>query len=154
MVSALIDVHDPIETEIEIGLIEQTALSGGTCLVSGSRCIRCGSNDPPTDGEDGLSLPSQPLHALFHLHHAALTPAPIHSGFERVVFAYGVGVKTSDFSTIFITSFECHYGGDGMLPLDRWFGTFHDGNDVAQKRTDDRFLTRSAQIAAGVVDVL
>ena len=40
--------------------------------------------------------------------------------------------------------FECNYGGDGMLPLDRWFGTFHDGTDDAQRRMDERFLARAA----------
>jgi hypothetical protein len=35
-----------------------------------------------------------------------------------------------------------------MLPLDRWFGTFHDGTDDAQRRMDKRFLARAAQKAA------
>ena len=27
--------------------------------------------------------------------------------------------------------FECNYGGDGLVPLDKWFGSFHDGTDEA-----------------------
>ena len=23
--------------------------------------------------------------------------------------------------------FECNYGGDGTVPMDKWFGSFHDG---------------------------
>ena len=42
-------------------------------------------------------IPSHPIHVLFHLQHTALTPAPSHSGFERVVLIEGVGVKTGDF---------------------------------------------------------
>jgi sterol desaturase/sphingolipid hydroxylase (fatty acid hydroxylase superfamily) len=92
---------------------------------------------------------SHPIHALFHLHHAALTPAPSHSGFERVVFFDGVGVKTGDFfHYLHHKYFECNYGGDGVLPMDRWFGTFHDGTDEAQKKMRDRFLARAAQKAA------
>ena len=94
-------------------------------------------------------IPSHPIHALFHLQHAALTPAPSHSGFERVVLLEGVGVKTGDFfHFLHHKYFECNYGGDGMLPLDRWFGTFHDGTAEAGKRMDERFLARAAQKAA------
>lgn len=94
-------------------------------------------------------IPSHPIHALFHMQHAALTPAPSHSGFERVVLLEGVGVKTNDFfHFLHHKYFECNYGGDGMLPLDRWFGTFHDGTAEAGKRMDERFLARAAQKAA------
>ena len=98
-------------------------------------------------------IPSHPIHALFHLHHAALTPAPSHSGFERVVFADGVGVKTGDFfHYLHHKYFECNYGGDGVLPLDRWFGTFHDGTDEAERKMNEKFLTRTEQKAAAKTD--
>ena len=98
-------------------------------------------------------IPSHPIHALFHLHHAALTPAPSHSGFERVVFADGVGVKTGDFfHYLHHKYFECNYGGDGVLPLDRWFGTFHDGTDEAERKMNEKFLTRTEQKAAAETD--
>ena len=29
--------------------------------------------------------------------------------------------------------FECNYGGDGTVPLDKWFGTWHDGTAESQK---------------------
>jgi sterol desaturase/sphingolipid hydroxylase (fatty acid hydroxylase superfamily) len=95
-------------------------------------------------------IPSHPIHALFHLHHAALTPAPSHSGFERIVFSDGMGVKTGDFFHYLHHHeyFECSYGGDGVLLLDRWFGTFHDGTDEVQKKMKARFLARAAQKAA------
>lgn len=94
-------------------------------------------------------LPSHPIHALFHLQHAALTPAAGHSGFERIVLGDNVAVRTGDyFHYLHHKYFECNYGGDGVLPLDRWFGTFHDGTDAAQRRMDERFLARAAQKAA------
>jgi sterol desaturase/sphingolipid hydroxylase (fatty acid hydroxylase superfamily) len=94
-------------------------------------------------------IPSHPIHVLFHLQHAALTPAPSHSGFERVVLIEGVAVKTGDFfHYLHHKYFECNYGGDGMLPLDRWFGTFHDGTEEARKRMVQRFLARAEQKAA------
>jgi sterol desaturase/sphingolipid hydroxylase (fatty acid hydroxylase superfamily) len=66
-----------------------------------------------------------------------------------VVFYDGVGVKTGDFfHYLHHKYFEVNYGGDGVLPMDRWFGTFHDGTDTAQKRLKDRVLARAAQKAA------
>lgn len=94
-------------------------------------------------------VPSHPIHALFHLQHAAITPAQGHAGFERVVFVDGLGVKTGDyFHYLHHKYFECNYGGDGPVNLDRWFGTFHDGSEAAQKRMNERFLQRAAQKAA------
>ena len=33
---------------------------------------------------------------------------------------------------------------DGAIPLDRWFGTFHDGSDEAQVAMNQRFMARNA----------
>ena len=94
-------------------------------------------------------IPSHPIHALFHLQHAAITPAQSHSGFDRVVIIDGVEIKTGDFfHYLHHKYFECNYGGDGPVPLDKMFGTFHDGTKQAQDRMDERFLARATQKAA------
>ncbi len=94
-------------------------------------------------------VPSHPIHAIFHIQHAAITPAQGHAGFERVVLADGVAIKTGDyFHYLHHRYFECNYGGDGPVNLDRVFGTFHDGTDAAQARMNQRFLARAAQKAA------
>lgn len=94
-------------------------------------------------------IPSHPIHALFHIQHAALTPAQSHSGFERVVIVDGIEVKTGDFfHYLHHKYFECNYGGDGPVPLDKIFGTFHDGTEEAQASMDKRFLARAAHKAA------
>jgi sterol desaturase/sphingolipid hydroxylase (fatty acid hydroxylase superfamily) len=86
-------------------------------------------------------VPSHPIHALFHLQHAALTPAQGHVGFERVVLHKGVAVKTHDFfHYLHHKYFECNYGNDGPLPLDKWFGTFNDGTDASTEAMNERFL--------------
>ena len=38
--------------------------------------------------------------------------------------------------------FECNYA-DGVIPLDKWFGTFHDGSAEAQERMDKRFMEQA-----------
>ena len=35
--------------------------------------------------------------------------------------------------------------GDGSVPLDKWFGTFHDGTEEAQERMNERFMARHAR---------
>jgi sterol desaturase/sphingolipid hydroxylase (fatty acid hydroxylase superfamily) len=86
-------------------------------------------------------VPSHPIHALFHLQHAGLTPALGHSGFERIVVHEGVAIKTNDFfHYLHHKYFECNYGGDGPLPLDKWFGTFNDGTDASTEAMNERFI--------------
>ncbi len=61
----------------------------------------------------------------------------------------GVAVKTGDFfHYLHHKYFECNYGADGVFPMDKWFGTFHDGTKDSQARMDERFLARAAHKAA------
>ena len=76
-------------------------------------------------------LPSHPVHALFHLIHAGLSPVPGHVGFEKVVVGKDGAVDTDCYAHyLHHKYFECNYA-DGAIPLDRWFGTFHDGSEEA-----------------------
>ena len=91
-------------------------------------------------------LPSHPIHLLFHLQHAAITPAQGHAGFERIVMADGVAVKTGDyFHYLHHKYFECNYGADGPVPLDKWFGSFHDGTNASTEAMNARFMARAKQ---------
>jgi sterol desaturase/sphingolipid hydroxylase (fatty acid hydroxylase superfamily) len=93
-------------------------------------------------------IPSHPLHAIFHLQHLAFAPAQGHSGFDRVVIKGDVALKTHDYyHYLHHKYFECNYGGDGSVPLDQWFGTFHDGSDEAEEAMNKRFLSRTRRAA-------
>ena len=77
-------------------------------------------------------VPSHPVHALFHLVHAGLSPVPGHTGFEKVVVGKDA-VDTECYAHyLHHKYFECNYA-DGAIPLDKWFGTFHDGSDAAHE---------------------
>jgi sterol desaturase/sphingolipid hydroxylase (fatty acid hydroxylase superfamily) len=92
-------------------------------------------------------VPSHPVHALFHLVHAGLSPAPGHVGFDKLVVAQETVVDTHSYDHyLHHKYFECNYA-DGVIPLDKWFGTFHDGSPEAQKRMDERFMARSRKQA-------
>ena len=75
--------------------------------------------------------------------HAGLSPAPGHAGFERV--------KTDKENSFDIDSyahylhhkyFECNYA-DGILPLDRWFGTLHDGSEESFNKMRARLAKKN-----------
>ena len=80
-----------------------------------------------------LFFPFHPAFAVVTLVHAGLSPAPGHAGFERMI------LKNANFDIdayahyLHHKHFECNYA-DGILPLDRWFGTFHDGSLEAQEK--------------------
>ncbi len=76
-------------------------------------------------------IPAHPIHFLSLGVLAGLSPAIGHTGFERVVVA---GKKS------FFLPYYAHYlhhryfdvnFADGVIPLDKWFGSFHDGSAEA-----------------------
>jgi len=81
---------------------------------------------------------SHPIHAIFHLIHLGLAPAAGHSGFEKVVVGEDKSLDTHCFAHyLHHKHFECNYS-DGVIPLDKWFGTFHDGSDESFARMRQR----------------
>jgi len=92
-------------------------------------------------------VPSHPAHALFQLVHAGLAPAPGHTGFDKIVVGDSTAIDTHSYDHyLHHKYFECNYS-DGVIPLDKWFGTFHDGTPAAQERMDQRFLERARKQA-------
>lgn len=88
-------------------------------------------------------IASHPIHALFHLQHAAFTPAQGHCGFDRIVIKGDKEVRVPNyFHYLHHTHFECNYGGDGLTVFDKIFGTYHDGSDAAQEQIKQRLSER------------
>lgn len=85
-------------------------------------------------------IPSNPLLVIYHLQHLAFLPAPDHSGFAKLVVN---GKPQVDIATymhyLHHRYFEVNYGGDGSVPLDRLFGTWHNGSAEAHERMNQRF---------------
>lgn len=91
-------------------------------------------------------VPFHPLHALFMLYHTALVPARVHLGFEKIVLPDDILVDANEYSHyLHHKYFECNYA-DGMLPLDQWFGTFHDGSPESERRMMERFKKRKERL--------
>jgi sterol desaturase/sphingolipid hydroxylase (fatty acid hydroxylase superfamily) len=92
-------------------------------------------------------VPSNPVHAIFHLAHAGLAPAPGHAGFDKIVVGEESAIDTHSYDHyLHHKYFECNYA-DGVIPLDKWFGTFHDGSSEAQERMDKRFMEQARRRA-------
>ena len=83
-------------------------------------------------------LPSHPIHVIFHMFSLSLGALLSHSGFEKLIVKDKETLKAGSFHhQLHHRYFECNYGSE-EIPLDRWFGSFHDGTEAANKRIRER----------------
>ncbi len=83
-------------------------------------------------------VPSNPVHVVFHMVHLTMSPPVTHSGFEKVVLDDGKAVDTNALAHyLHHKYFEVNYS-DGAVPLDKWFGSFHDGSPEGDKLVQQR----------------
>ena len=76
------------------------------------------------------------VHAIFHLQHAALSPAAAHCGFDATELGHEKAAVThgSFYHYLHHRYFECNYAGDDAMILDKWLGSFHDGTPEAHTK--------------------
>jgi sterol desaturase/sphingolipid hydroxylase (fatty acid hydroxylase superfamily) len=87
-------------------------------------------------------IPAHPLHVIYHLQTAGFLPSQGHSGFERLVINEQFSINAADYNHyLHHKFFECNYGTE-RVPLDKWFGTFHDGSKKTEEAMNSRFLAR------------
>ena len=81
-------------------------------------------------------VPSHPIHMFYLMQRPALNPALGHTGFDQFVTKKdadrGMSID-SFFHYLHHRHFECNYGAP-TVPLDRWFGTLHDGSPESFQR--------------------
>ena len=81
-----------------------------------------------------LVLPSHPIHVIFHMFALNLGAVYSHSGFDKLLIRDKETIKAGSFHhQLHHRYFECNYGSE-EIPLDRWFGSFHDGTAEATQR--------------------
>jgi len=86
-------------------------------------------------------IPSHPIHAMAHIFHAVMTPAPGHTGFNEFVIRSGseskkertLTVRGSYVHWLHHRHFTVNFGSE-VVPLDKLFGSWHDGTPEAQER--------------------
>ncbi len=94
-----------------------------------------------------LVVPGSPFIVTFSLVYLMLSPSPSHSGFDRFEVTGGTNLHGGDyFHNLHHRYFEVNYGML-LLPLDKWFGTFHDGSVEAHERMKGCRRRASAEAA-------
>ena len=93
-----------------------------------------------------LILPSHPLLVLYHLNVTGTGAVIGHVGFDKVETSEKDGVDTHAFAHyLHHKYFEVNYA-DGMLPLDKWFGTWHDGTAEGDRLMKERFKRKKERM--------
>jgi sterol desaturase/sphingolipid hydroxylase (fatty acid hydroxylase superfamily) len=95
-----------------------------------------------------LLIPSNPIIALYQLHVAGFGAVPGHVGFDKIEVTEGTAVDSHAYiHYLHHKYFEVNYG-DGLIPIDRWLGTFHDGSKEADQQMQDRHRRKKERMNA------
>ena len=95
-----------------------------------------------------LILPSNPVIMLYQLHYAGFGAIPGHVGFDKIeVGSEGLVDSHAYAHYLHHKYFEVNYG-DAQVPLDKWFGTWHDGSAAGEAQMQARYRKRKEKLAA------
>jgi sterol desaturase/sphingolipid hydroxylase (fatty acid hydroxylase superfamily) len=90
-----------------------------------------------------LIIPSHPIHMINLASRLGVAPAQGHTGFDRLAMGDEATMDVSYYAHyLHHKYFEVNYS-DGMVPLDKWFGSFHDGTPEAHEAMKARRLRRT-----------
>jgi sterol desaturase/sphingolipid hydroxylase (fatty acid hydroxylase superfamily) len=95
-----------------------------------------------------LLIPSNPVVAIFQLHVAGFGAINGHIGFEKLELTDEKAVNSHAYAHyLHHKFFEVNYG-DGAVPLDKVFGTWHDGTKEGDALMNARFEKKKARMNA------
>ena len=78
-------------------------------------------------------IPAHPIHMINLASRLGVSPAQGHTGFDRLDLGEETTMDVSYYAHyLHHKYFEVNYA-DGMVPLDKWFGSFHDGTPEAHE---------------------
>jgi len=103
-----------------------------------------------------LVIPSNPIIALYQLHFAGFGAIPGHIGFDKIEVTENAAFDSHAYiHCLHHKHFEVNYG-DGLIPFDKWFGTFHDGSREGEAqmraRTKERANGKAQAKSAATAD--
>jgi sterol desaturase/sphingolipid hydroxylase (fatty acid hydroxylase superfamily) len=99
-----------------------------------------------------LVLPSHPLLVLYHLQVTGTGAVIGHVGFDKVEAGKEGLVDTHAYAHyLHHKYFEVNYA-DGMLPIDKWIGTWHDGTKAGDSTMQERFKKKRDRMNAARKD--
>ena len=92
-----------------------------------------------------LVIPSNPIVALYGLHYAGFGAVVGHIGFDKIELTETSGLDTHAYTHyLHHKYFEVNYG-DGLMPLDKLFGSWHDGTAEGDALMAARFKRKVAR---------
>lgn len=95
-----------------------------------------------------LLIISNPILVLYQLHMAGFGAVVGHVGFDKVEVTDKAGIDSHAYAHyLHHKYFEVNYG-DGLLPFDKWFGTWHDGSKEGDALMQARYEKRKAKANA------
>ena len=90
-----------------------------------------------------LLIPSNPVCAYFTLHSVGFGAVNGHLGFEKFELTETKTLESHAYMHyLHHKLFEVNYGGDGLVPLDKLFGTWHDGSPEAETAFRKRIVEK------------
>lgn len=93
-----------------------------------------------------LLIPSHPLLVLYHLQISGTGAVIGHIGFDKIEAGKDSAVDTHAYAHyLHHKYFEVNYA-DGMLPIDKWLGTWHDGSAEGDARMKARFQKKKDRL--------
>jgi len=94
-----------------------------------------------------LLIPSNPIVMLFNMHVVGYGAVNGHIGFEKLEVTEKTAVNSHAYAHyLHHKYFEVNYGADGLVPLDKWFGLWHDGTKEADERMKARFRLKKQKL--------
>jgi sterol desaturase/sphingolipid hydroxylase (fatty acid hydroxylase superfamily) len=95
-----------------------------------------------------LLIPSNPVLAIYQLHQAGFGAIPGHVGLDKIEVTEATAVDSHAYiHYLHHKYFEVNYG-DGLVPFDRWLGTFHDGSKAGEAQMNARHQAKKARLNA------
>nr|HRC87600.1 sterol desaturase family protein [Thermoanaerobaculia bacterium] len=92
-----------------------------------------------------LIIPSNPILALYQLHYAGFGAIPGHIGFDKMEVTGDTTLDSHGYiHYLHHKYFEVNYG-DGLIPFDKWMGTFHDGSKEGEALMQARYKKLKAK---------
>ena len=96
-----------------------------------------------------LVIPSNPIVGLLQLHMAGFGAINGHIGFDKLELSDDRTLESHAYiHYLHHKHFEVNYGGDGLIPLDKWLGTWHDGSKEGEALMEARYEKKKARLNA------
>lgn len=96
-----------------------------------------------------LLIPSNPVVMMFQLNGTGYGAINGHIGFDRLEITDEATLDSHAYAHyLHHKYFEVNYGAEGLVPLDRWFGYWHDGSKEADEHMKTRFKKKKERMRA------